>query len=88
VDNRSRTLERPDIKFVVRAVSVEAHTHFDRPSKLLLEPARAPQMDPEMTPALVAVCEMSEFEQAFLLDAAHLIAVERTTRACRERGWV
>jgi hypothetical protein len=89
VDNRSRTLERPVIKFVVRAVFAEAHAQFDCSSKLLrLDPTTALPVDFGMPPAFVAACEMSEDKQASLRDAAHLIAVERTARTCRERGWV
>jgi hypothetical protein len=89
VDYRSRTLERPDIKFVVRAVFAEAHAQFDSSSKLLrLDPTMALPVDFGMPPAFVAACEMSEHEQASLRDAAHLIAVERTAHTCRERGRV
>jgi hypothetical protein len=89
VDNRSRTLERPDIKFVVRAVFAEAHAQVDCSSKLLrLDPSTALPVDFGMPCAFVAACEMSEHEQASLCDAAHSIAVERTARTCRERGWV
>jgi hypothetical protein len=88
VDNRSRTLERPDIKLVGRAAFAEAHAQFDCSSKLLrLNPTRSLREDFGTPPALVAACEMSEPEQASLRDAAHLISVERTTgRPVREAG--
>jgi hypothetical protein len=91
VDNRSRTLEleRPDIKFVGRASLAELQATFDLTSRLLrLDPARALPLECGMAPVSVGTCEMSELEQAFLRDAAHLMAIERTARACRERGGV
>jgi hypothetical protein len=90
VDNRSTTLEPLEIKFVGRSAFVEAHAQFDRTATLLrLEPAtRQLQLDCGMTAACFAVDEMSEREHASLRAAAYLIAVERTARACRKRGWV
>ena len=89
MDNRSRTLERTDIKFVGRAVLAEPQAPFDSTSRLLrLDPTRALPLEFGMPPVCVGMCEMSELEQAFLRDAAHLIAIERTARTCRERGWV
>jgi hypothetical protein len=89
VDNRSRALERPDIKFVGRAVLAEPQALCDSTSRLLRQdPTKALPLEFGMAPVFVATCEMSELEQAFLRDAAHLIAIERTARTCRERGWV
>jgi glutamate dehydrogenase len=45
-------------------------------------------LDSWMTEAFKAVYERSESEGVSLRDAAHLIAVDRVARACRERGWV
>jgi hypothetical protein len=89
VDNRSMTLERPDIKFVGRAAFSEAHAQSGRSSQLRrLAPTSPLREDFGMPPAPVAACEMSEPEQASLPDAAHRIAVARTARTCRERGRV
>ena len=89
MDNRSRTLERPDIKFVGRAVLAEPQATFDSTSRLLrLDPPRALPLECGMAPVFVGTCEISKLEHAFLRDAAHLIAIERTARACRQRGWV
>lgn len=46
------------------------------------------KLDSWLTAAFAAVCGMSEREQVSLRDAAYLIAVDRTARACRDRGWV
>jgi hypothetical protein len=89
VDNRSRTLERPDIKFVGRAVLAESQAPFDSTSRLpRLDPTRALPLEGGMPPAFVATCEMSELEQASLRDPAHLMrSSAQRIRAVREAGF-
>lgn len=46
------------------------------------------KLDLKMTAAFVAVHEVSRKQQLFMRDAAYMIAVDRVSQACRDRGWV
>lgn len=79
MDTVSTTSDRLGRSSVARTVFEEAQMRFDR---------AAAQLDAWMTAAIVTVCDLSERHHMSLRDAAYLIAVDRTARACRERGWV
>ena len=88
MDNRSRALERPtQVRRARRARGASGAI------RLYVKAAAAGSNQGTAAgvwdgPRVCRYCEMSELEQAFLRDAAHLIAIERTARTCRERGWV
>ena len=46
------------------------------------------KLDSSLTAAFAGVARMSDREQLSLREAAYLIAVDRTARACHDRGWV
>ena len=46
------------------------------------------KLDIKMTAAFVAVSDLAKKRKLFMRDAAHVIAVDRVARACRERGWL
>ena len=46
------------------------------------------KLDSWLSAAFAAVWALSEREQVSLREAAYLIAVDRTARACHDRGWV
>jgi glutamate dehydrogenase (NAD(P)+) len=46
------------------------------------------KLDAKMTAAFHAVRALAKRQDAYMRDAAYMIAVERVAQACRERGWV
>ena len=46
------------------------------------------KLDVKMTAAFIAVSELARKQGLHLRDAAYVIAVDRVSRACRDRGWV
>jgi glutamate dehydrogenase (NAD(P)+) len=46
------------------------------------------KLDVKMTAAFVAVSELARKRKLFTRTAAYVIAVDRVTRACRDRGWI
>jgi glutamate dehydrogenase (NAD(P)+) len=46
------------------------------------------KLDVQMTRAYEAVSEVARTQKLSLRDAAYVIAVDRVSRACRDRGWV
>ncbi len=46
------------------------------------------KLDVKMTGAFVAVSELARRRKLFTRTAAYVIAVDRVTRACRDRGWI
>ena len=46
------------------------------------------RLDVKMTAAYAAVSDLAKKRSLSMRDAAHVIAVDRVARACRDRGWV
>jgi glutamate dehydrogenase (NAD(P)+) len=46
------------------------------------------KLDVKMTRAYHAVREMAQRQKLYMRDAAYVIAVDRVSRACRDRGWI
>lgn len=46
------------------------------------------KLDVKMTTAFAAVHDLADRQRLFMRDAAHVVAINRVARACRDRGWV
>jgi glutamate dehydrogenase (NAD(P)+) len=46
------------------------------------------KLDVKMTAAFIAVSELARKRKLFTRDAAYMIAIDRVSRACKDRGWV